>query len=1019
MTATPSHRLSAVRAADLLVLHFDFYNLVPGAGGLRRKDPGAPAHVVLRFPFQHLLEEAFAEARYEDGGMPLWFKLLQPGGDRRALADSRGAAPSRVAFTVPDEAPEVPVALEQLLAFLTTCRLNVVWTAEGPPAAAFVSAAWWDGLLDLLGLGNWRRRGGIFAGGGERPRRRGLVEPALDQTAIELPYRLILSPRSSAGFAHGAAPPKLTGLDRTELWHSRLDLAPGVEGTLGDHPKPTVRAVWVRKGDREPHWNPEKPLDPPDKPPGPPAPPQPPFLASMSEFDRHAVAHLTSNWQALRGTAPLQVERLALSALGGWLDSTGRWDKPPDELNLLEWTNRTALGRDHFVKLVYAGFLFPFGHQAALVKITERKWQNFVPGRPAALRQRLFVIVREPELRFGEDPADPRARLMPLKRVRLLTLVTPVIDWPADQDLFRVSVGNQPFRFAVEGEDEYGNPALFSMPLVFIAPARARKPKGVKAAKLQLMAGDAHRAELGGSPMALVRERKRERGATTFPVARAAFGAAYSGNLGPGFHPELLDADLSLPAVEIATGKGATKRVAYDTAYRKHGLGLGGGNRGEVFARLLDPHQLDLGDSADKAGGLLSPSMAIGGLSRAVGPLGGGDLAGLAGGTFDPKKFFAGPAGPRLLGAFRLEQVLGAAEAVLDAPNMAPKLLTTQLENGVHAVDWEFSPRLQPYPETESIFVPQGGALLKLHAHVEAKGTAVNATIDCALEKIEVRLPPKPNCLVVPIEYIRFKAPAGAKPDVDVKLGAIRFVGPLSFVEALREYIPLDGFSDPPALEVTPQGVTSGFSIALPDIEVGMFALQHVSLGARLELPFIGPPLTAAFNFCSRNEPFLLTVSAFGGGGFFLVKADPGGMQRLEAAFEFGASVSMNFGVASGGVHVMAGVYFAFDTGKGALLTGYFRVGGNVSVLGLVSVSLELNLSLTYESESGKAVGRATLTVEIELFLFSASVEVACERKLAGSSSDPPFEKLLETYEDPDDPSRTIDPWADYCRAYA
>ena len=36
--------------------------------------------------------------------------------------------------------------------------------------------------------------------------------------------------------------------------------------------------------------------------------------------------------------------------------------------------------------------------------------------------------------------------------------------------------------------------------------------------------------------------------------------------------------------------------------------------------------------------------------------------------------------------------------------------------------------------------------------------------------------------------------------DVDVLLSDIKFVGPLSFVETLRDLIPLDGFSDAPYL---------------------------------------------------------------------------------------------------------------------------------------------------------------------------------------------------------------------------
>jgi hypothetical protein len=33
-----------------------------------------------------------------------------------------------------------------------------------------------------------------------------------------------------------------------------------------------------------------------------------------------------------------------------------------------------AQGRDHYVRIVYEGHLYPFGHRAALIKITEGKF---------------------------------------------------------------------------------------------------------------------------------------------------------------------------------------------------------------------------------------------------------------------------------------------------------------------------------------------------------------------------------------------------------------------------------------------------------------------------------------------------------------------------------------------------------------------------------------------------------------------------------------------------------------------
>ncbi len=152
--------------------------------------------------------------------------------------------------------------------------------------------------------------------------------------------------------------------------------------------------------------------------------------------------------------------------------------------------------------------------------------------------------------------------------------------------------------------------------------------------------------------------------------------------------------------------------------------------------------------------------------------------------------------------------------------------------------------------------------------------------------------------------------------------------------------------------------------------------------------------MSTRFNFCTREQPFCLTVYMFGGGGFFGVTIDPQGVQILEASFEFGASLSIDLGVASGGVEVMAGIYYRMELGD-ASLTGYFRLGGHVDVLGLITASIELYLELEYEFSSGKCTGRAELTIEISVFIFSGSVTITCERKFAGANGDPTLRQMM------------------------
>jgi hypothetical protein len=213
---------------------------------------------------------------------------------------------------------------------------------------------------------------------------------------------------------------------------------------------------------------------------------------------------------------------------------------------------------------------------------------------------------------------------------------------------------------------------------------------------------------------------------------------------------------------------------------------------------------------------------------------------------------------------------------------------------------------------------------------------------------------------------------------------------------------------------VDERGIDASFSLPLPNIAIGVFALSNLSLGAGFTVPFIGEPLSARFFFCSREAPFTLQVSFLGGGGFFGITVDPGGVQILEAALEFGATLSVDFGVASGSVHIMAGVYFRMEKTE-AQLTGYFRAGGCVDVLGLISATIELTLSLTYQFSSGKAIGEATLLIEVSVLCFSGTVELHAERKFAGSNGDPSFVALMG----PDPAVDPASPWREYCAAYA
>lgn len=874
--------------------------------------------------------------------------------------------------------------------------------------------------------------------------------PAEQETAIEAPYRLILSPNIYGAWAHSRSPVEHNG--RIELWHTRL----GVKAAQGDKDNEetgvdednpyyrTLRAIWS-----------------PDFAQSPPSPDPSnkwPFRTSLTKSDRHQIVAVTSDFR-LRERAkfeplPVRADHFMLSTLGVWMNTRGDWaPTQATGLSLEEWTHRATMARDHFVRVVYKGYLFPFGHRASLVKITERKFQRTPRGDMAAyLRQRMFVVVREQTKTFPTVDDPDRGREFPFRRVSILTRTTPNIEDPLKSgdgyvdgmNAFWVRCNGQPFQFHVAGEDYAGQRSEFSMPLVFVSvyDEYAYKEATMKGVRLNyLSSGNSARRVVNMSGQKIAYAPQKSSGDTTFETNEFFFSVRIPESQTPEhprFYPAMERSVVGLKAVDMmASSKGSTAIEYYDV-YVKTGIG-GQHNKGEVFAKLSNTVQVDFAGagSGDKSGGLITPNFAISGLSRLLGPVSGslGSMMGnvpspgnVAAGNFDPVEFFGSAfSKAKILGGVTLADILGFISNFQDAGSLAkvPKMLTQTLYDAADVekkipkeivVTYEWTPEVKDGPDpAKPLFVASrsGGtkkATLSVFAELRVKMLPAPETsfrVTGTLENFSASLiAPIMKFLVVEFKKLSFTAGSSGKPVVDSELGDISFEGPLKFVSTLQDMIPSTG-GDLVKIDVKPTGVGIGFNLALPNIEVGMFSLQNLAFSASLYLPFTGDPMRVRFAFCERNSPFLLTVSMFGGGGFFALALGLDGMEVLEAAFEFGANISLNLGLASGGVHIMAGIYYRMES-KAAMLEGYLRCGGSLSVLGLITVSVEFYLSLTYITPSGKVYGQATVKVKVEVLFFSKTVSLTVERQFKGSAGDPLFHELVE----PSD-------WEQYCSAFA
>ena len=1159
-------QVSLLRPDDLLAVRFEFINmafetagdgsvskLVPRSGqvprGAKQADPivaralNTPTYLAVHFPGQNIAEQAIFESvpHYAvqppdpDAGKNGQF----PEGSPSMPVGRELAGESRLVFALPP-GTTLPFTLESLLAW-DQFTMSVPGTAV--PNGAYTNAK--------------------------------IAQPTSTETAIEAPWRLMISPNTYAGWVHSFRPVTFNG--RTELWHTRL----GVRLPVANHPDQhelydghyvyqlqsggggtaytvtrdqivngkgvdsgapyrTIRAVWS-----------------PDLADSTRLHDNVPFRMSLSGQDRADLVKLTSTFppyqlhvqfQKLANkrfnpiitpvvppvlpTAhqikrpippvklllrqyyplPVQVDRLMLTALGAWMDMRGAWDgsllKP--QVALEEWQHRGTMGRDHYVRVVYKGYLFPFGHNASLVKVTERKFYPLNGRNVAFLFQRLFIIVQQPTRTYGAtgitDPSNGQSidRKMPLKEVTITTKTTPDLDPPQpingafeakygvqDTDAFWVRSGGLDYPFHLVGKDGDGQLVEFTAPLAFVSIEKslAYNHQAMQEVEADYDPGKRTRPA-NGQKMAFAPSTKR--GDTTLHAVNIEFNAFIppknTDSLGqqPAFYPVVATAAVRIPQVEALQHSGQSPRIKLSDHFLKNDLG-GSNNLGEVYAELLDNASVLFGQGNSGGGntpGVVTPNFNITGLSRKLGPVGGG-VDKIASGVLDNsfiQDFFSGQSA-KILGAIDLFKIIQAvasaagdfssipqmvSKPVLSAADQASQgSLTQQLQTlqqqlqqqlqplqqqlsslsaaeqelqqqvmqQISQLQQQFTSLLAPLEQQLAALLPtsidvtltwnptigpalgiftplpdDGKQKLMVTAELQASispqlptggqlpiSAQASYKITGHLDSFQIELL---DVIQITFDSLDFTAQSGKKLSVVPKNVQVLFQGPLAFVNDLKDIIPPGGFSVGGLtikvfLDIEPDHVDAGFSVAVPSVSVGIFSLQNISLGAKVVIPFLGDPIHFTFYFCTKDAPFLLTVSLFGGGGYFSITIGMDGVEECEASFEFGASVSIDLGVASGGISVMAGVYFKLQKGPPdqTNLSGFVDAHGEVSVLDIVSVSLDFHLSLNYEKNGmdTKVWGEATVTLSISILFFSVSFHVSVEKEFAGSHHDPKF----------------------------
>lgn len=1012
-------RLRVLRPEDLLVLDVTLINLTVGEdGAMHVVDPATPGRVVLGLPPQHIAESAFEENETQS-------QVVDP-----IPVRSVSAAPSRLAFDIPVDGPGVPFTISGLLD----------WAALRPALAP-----------------NALPPGTPTGGDGVRP-----VEPGADVTALELAYRMVLSPVGEHAWQHRSQPHTANGV--TELWHTRL---------VGTEPL-WLRAIYGRR--------------------------TAPFLTSLSGDDIAGLVTLTGDFgNAAKSAgglgvpyllrllwtrrlspwgrpivpppATLTARHVTLTALGAHHHVLGTFDfprndqKPTDLVRLginvpsvQAYEHITGLGRDQYVKVVRRGFL-DTGHRASIIKVTERRFEPVslgtepgplgpvgVFGTRTVMRQYYRIIVTQPVLDYRPLASGyPKSRReMPLRTIELRTLETPKIDLPIsfEQEVtqdqidhvlanplwIRASGQLVPFDFdSIDGE---GHRVSLSKPMLFIPYAYVGNADGIINAFNGAAPVD-RTATARSQKVALTEALPGKPDATTaateylvFDLVKVASSSGLPRDYIPGWLPQAVTAGVHLQSVEQLTGAPQVVQVQLSTTYLDHGFDPVA-NPASLFATYAE---VAFAVGAATGGGVVAPAVKLDALSATQGAMSSAMASGVSTATLQSLL-----AGMKLFGTVDLADLLhpmspplatGPADgsdhdldAALTDPALiirAPVIRTRPVlgPGGVpiaNVTRLVWKPALLATPPVKPLFeLGTAQFVLDVRTVTRLDGSPSETTVAGELRGFSLTLA---GVVRVSMGAMTFRSLPGRKPDVTAEGVGLEFVGALAFVDTIRQLLPADGFSDPPAISVTPEGIVAGFSLGIPTVGIGIFSLQNLSLSAALSLPFVGKPAGLRFALSSREHPFLVTVTMFGGGGFFALGVSAAGVEEIEASIEFGGNISLNLGVASGGVYVMAGVYFKMSTSKGTELTGYFRCGGYLSVLGLISVSLEFYLAFTYRNKGGnrnEIWGQASLRVSVKVLCFSTSVTLSVEKRFAGPAGDPTLEQVL-----------TAEDWQAYCLAYA
>jgi hypothetical protein len=742
-----------------------------------------------------------------------------------------------------------------------------------------------------------------------------------------------------------------------------------------------------------------------------------------------------------------QVNQLVLSSQGAWFDVRAAWD-PIADCSFAEWSETVTQRRTHFAEQVFKAWLYPDGIPVLLVLQSTRELEaydgeDFGDGVGAYLKKRLIIRAREDsKLTSAADLFESPFTevVVPSEGIPMLDIDKKLGNLPAlpsGTDHFIIGgvprkglrlgdiafwplVGGKPLKFKLSVKDNSGISREVVRSFIVVGNGlldpdspgnQLKKTAGLDYEKILDDEWESHperHVDMGAIPWAIAKERLP--GDTSLTVREIDVVRAASRGPNRPFFSRTHSVGSILDVSRALTGSPTVSRFTYRKKYlpvpsdaRADTAGLLDPEvaPGGAFVRVFDDQsaKLEVARGSQRSlGGITSPNSNVGGVGRDHGlVLGHPDLPA----TPSLDQIF--PQTAQLVGGFLIKDLLSDVGEIpgwnfeIGIPPIAPTSGPSSSSDEEPAVDgWIASFTWSTDKVKSSGFFGSDGAELTVLADVGSRFSDGKAFWHSKglLTNFFIAFPSYDKPMFqIDVDELRFEAGTGESPQITCRVKGVKFQGLLALLEKLRELLKI-----PAGLHVDVSANAIGVSYEIkkeePSEIFGILTISDLKLRTGLSLPLTGDPLEVTLAVSGRDQPFTISsTNGYAGAGYLEVRAHSDGIFFFAFSIELGASWKKDFGIAKGGVTLMAGFYFE-KNGKGVGFRAYVRLQGFLNVAGIGGVDITAHIALSWADQCPNTFqGECEVKVTVHIgplevsqsFKASHSIGADCHAPLSAS----------------------------------